>query len=189
MASCLCWKATGTRRVRWVGGRRTTHMPRYVILVNWTDQGIKNVKQTARAHRPRRRDRREARVEAGAGLLDGRSLRHGHRLRGTGRRSPERPPPGDRLFGQRANHHAKGLRRRRDVGDTPEARLNGSISENSILRGTPVTSSTRQNKIVTASSKRTSCGVSSGGPSDAPLVGELGWPSFYLTNHADFRLV
>ena len=22
-------------------------MPRYVVLVNWTDQGIKNVKQTA----------------------------------------------------------------------------------------------------------------------------------------------
>src|SRR5829696_372236 len=83
-----------------------------------------------RAHRPRWRYRREARVEVGAGLLDGRSLRHAHRLRGTGRRSPERPPPGDMLFGQRANHHAKSLRRRRDVGDTPEARLSRSTSEN-----------------------------------------------------------
>jgi uncharacterized protein with GYD domain len=29
-------------------GRRKerTHMPRYVVLVNWTDQGIENVKQT-----------------------------------------------------------------------------------------------------------------------------------------------
>jgi uncharacterized protein with GYD domain len=34
------------RRVRWAGERRGTHMPRYVVLVNWTDQGIKNVKQT-----------------------------------------------------------------------------------------------------------------------------------------------
>ena len=36
----------GTHRVRWVGERRRTHMPRYVVLVNWTDQGIRNVKQT-----------------------------------------------------------------------------------------------------------------------------------------------
>src|SRR5215204_7286718 len=45
------------------------------------------------AYRQRRRDRREARVEVGAGLLDRRTLRHGHHLRGAGRRSPERPPP------------------------------------------------------------------------------------------------
>src|SRR5215210_957311 len=35
-----------TRRLRQAGGRRTRHMPRYVVLVNWTDQGIRNVKQT-----------------------------------------------------------------------------------------------------------------------------------------------
>jgi len=34
------------RRVRWAGERRGTYMPRYVVLVNWTDQSIKNVKQT-----------------------------------------------------------------------------------------------------------------------------------------------
>jgi hypothetical protein len=66
---------------------------------------------------------REARVEVGASLLDHRSLRHGHHLRGTGRRSPERPPSVDRLSWQRANHHAPGVRRRREVWDTPEARL------------------------------------------------------------------
>src|SRR5215213_545413 len=76
-----------------------------------------------RAHGPRRRARREARVGVGAGLLDRRSLRHAHRLRGTRRGSPERLPPPDRLFGQRANHHAPSLRGGRDVGDTPEARL------------------------------------------------------------------
>jgi uncharacterized protein with GYD domain len=39
-------KAWRTRQVRWAGQRRRTHMPRYVVLVNWTDQGIRNVKQT-----------------------------------------------------------------------------------------------------------------------------------------------
>jgi hypothetical protein len=82
-----------------------------------------------RAHRPRRRDRREAWIEVGAGLLDGRNLRHGHRIRGTGRGSHKRPPPGDRLFGQRANHHASSVRRGRDVGVTKEARLSRSSSE------------------------------------------------------------
>src|SRR5918992_320490 len=67
--------------------------------------------------------RREARVEVGASLLDRRSLRHGHRLRGTRRRGAQRPPSGDRLTWQRANHHAQGVRRGGDVGDTPEARL------------------------------------------------------------------
>src|SRR5215204_3849128 len=76
-----------------------------------------------RAYRQRRRARREARVEVGASLLDRRSLRHGHHLRGTGRRSTERPPSGDRLSGQRANHHAPGVQRGRNVEDTPEARL------------------------------------------------------------------
>src|SRR5215212_3340120 len=70
----------------------------------------KERKADHRAYRPRRGDRREAWVEVGAGLLDGRSLRYGHRLRGARRRSHERPPPGDRLFGQRANHHAPSLR-------------------------------------------------------------------------------
>src|SRR5215208_2416906 len=76
-----------------------------------------------RAHRQRRRHCREAWVEVGAGLLDGRSLRHGLRLRGTQRRSPERPPTGDRLFGQRQNHHAKSVRRGGDVRVTKEAGL------------------------------------------------------------------
>jgi uncharacterized protein with GYD domain len=39
-------KRAETRRIRPAGERRRTHMPRYVVLVNWTDQGIKNVKQT-----------------------------------------------------------------------------------------------------------------------------------------------
>jgi uncharacterized protein with GYD domain len=39
-------RAGTPRRVRWAGERRRTHMPRYVVLVNWTDQGIRNVKQT-----------------------------------------------------------------------------------------------------------------------------------------------
>jgi uncharacterized protein with GYD domain len=39
-------ESAGTHRVGWVGERRRTHMPRYVVLVNWTDQGIRNVKQT-----------------------------------------------------------------------------------------------------------------------------------------------
>jgi hypothetical protein len=82
------------------------------------------------AYRQRQRSRREARVEVGAGLLDRRSLRHGLHLRGTGRRSLERPSPRDRLFGQRANHHAPSLQRGRDVGDTLEARLRLSTSEN-----------------------------------------------------------
>jgi uncharacterized protein with GYD domain len=38
-------KRYGTRRVR-RAGERSTHMPRYVVLVNWTDQGIRNVRQT-----------------------------------------------------------------------------------------------------------------------------------------------
>jgi uncharacterized protein with GYD domain len=37
-------KSVKTRRVaREEGGR---YMPRYVVLVNWTDQGVRNVKQT-----------------------------------------------------------------------------------------------------------------------------------------------
>jgi uncharacterized protein with GYD domain len=39
-------KRAETRRIRPAGERRRTHMPRYVVLVNWTDQGIRNVKQT-----------------------------------------------------------------------------------------------------------------------------------------------
>ena len=39
-------KRADTRRVRPAGERRTAHMPRYVVLANWTDQGIKNVKHT-----------------------------------------------------------------------------------------------------------------------------------------------
>src|SRR5215210_5345469 len=80
------------------------------------------------AYRQRRYARRQARVEVGASLLDRRSLRYGHHLRGTRRRSPERPPSGDRLSWQRANHHAPGLQRGRDVGDTPEAPLSRSTS-------------------------------------------------------------
>src|SRR5215217_4087517 len=76
-----------------------------------------------RAYRQWRRDSREAWVEVGASLLDRRSLRYGHHLRGTRRQSPERPPSGDRLAWQRADHHAPGVRRGRDVGDTPETRL------------------------------------------------------------------
>jgi uncharacterized protein with GYD domain len=34
-----------TRRVIWAGERRG-YMPTYVVLVNWTDQGIRSVKQT-----------------------------------------------------------------------------------------------------------------------------------------------
>jgi uncharacterized protein with GYD domain len=34
-------------RVRWAGeGRRSTRMPRYVVLANWTDRGIRDVKHT-----------------------------------------------------------------------------------------------------------------------------------------------
>src|SRR5215212_1290594 len=40
------------------------------------------------AYRQRRRDSREAWVDVGASVLDRRSLRHGHHLRGAGRRSP-----------------------------------------------------------------------------------------------------
>src|SRR5215203_7040883 len=87
-----------------------------------------------RAYRQWRRDSREAWVEVGASLLDRRSLRYGHHLRGTRRQSPERPPSGDRLSWQRANHHAESVQRGRDVGDTPEARLRLSTSENSVKR-------------------------------------------------------
>src|SRR5215210_6623552 len=84
-----------------------------------------------RADRPRRRDRRETRAEVGAGLLDRGTLRHGLRLRGTGRRSHERPPPGDQqLYGHHTNHHAPSLRRARDVGHPPEDWLSRPTSEN-----------------------------------------------------------
>src|SRR5215212_10013591 len=86
------------------------------------------------AYRQRRYARRQARVEVGASLLDRRSLRYGHHLRGTRRQSPERPPSGDRLSWQRANHHAESVQRGRDVGDTPEARLRLSTSEKAVKR-------------------------------------------------------
>jgi uncharacterized protein with GYD domain len=35
-----------TLRVHLAGERKGTHMPRYVVLANWTDQGIRNVKHT-----------------------------------------------------------------------------------------------------------------------------------------------
>src|SRR5215210_8676229 len=95
--------------------------------------GPRNTKRQAdhRADRPRRRDRRETRAEVGAGLLDRGTLRHGRRLRGTGRRSHERPPPADQqLYGHHTNHHAKSLRRARDVGHPPEDRLSRPTSEN-----------------------------------------------------------
>src|SRR5215204_1784218 len=80
---------------------------------------------------PRRRDRRETRAEVGAGLLDRGTLRHGRRLRGTRRRSHERPPPGDQqLYGHHTNHYAPSLRRARDVGHPPEDRLSRPTSEN-----------------------------------------------------------
>ena len=44
MASCLWWK--GPENLAGSLGGKRTHMPRYVVLVNWTDQGIRNVKQT-----------------------------------------------------------------------------------------------------------------------------------------------
>src|SRR5215212_7501267 len=95
--------------------------------------GPRNTKRQAdhRADRPRRRARRETRAEVGAGLLDRGTLRHGRRLRGTQRRSHERPPPGDQqLYGNHTNHHAPSLRRARDVGHPPEDRLSRPTSEN-----------------------------------------------------------
>src|SRR5215212_9078704 len=87
-----------------------------------------------RADRPRRRHRRETRAEVGAGLLDRGTLRHGRRLRGTGRRSHERSPPGDQqLYGHHTNHHDPSLRRARDVGHPPEDRLSRPTSENPLL--------------------------------------------------------
>src|SRR3712207_9504084 len=98
-------------------------MPKYVVLVSWTDQGIKNVKQTIE------------RTDHGGEI----AKKHGLKLEraywtvgaydmvcvfeAPDKRSPERPPPRDRLFGQRADHHAASVRRGRDVGDPPEARL------------------------------------------------------------------
>src|SRR4051812_16343245 len=103
-------------------------MPRYVVLANWTDQGIRNVKHTTERmdHGGELTEKHGSKLELS--LLDRRSLRHAHHLRGIGGRSPERLPPPDRFFGQRQNHHAKSLRRGRDVGDTPEARLRDSAN-------------------------------------------------------------
>src|SRR5215208_3593448 len=88
-----------------------------------------------RAYRPWWRDRPEARVEAGAGLLDRRVLRYGRHLHSPRRRSHERPPARDRLVGQRAINHASSLRRAGDVGHTPEARLSPPTSEDTPSRG------------------------------------------------------
>src|SRR3712207_137841 len=88
-----------------------------------------------RADRPRRRDRRETRAEVGAGLLDLGTLRHDRRLRGTGRRSHERPPPGDQqLYGHHTNHDVTSLRRARNVGHPPEDRLSRPTLENTLTR-------------------------------------------------------
>src|SRR5829696_9981010 len=67
-------KSVNTRWVTRPGGRRRVHAP----LAD------------PPAYRRRRRARREARVEVGASLLDRRSLRHSHRLRGTRRRGAQR---------------------------------------------------------------------------------------------------
>ena len=107
-------------------------MPRYVVLAKWTDQGIRNVEHTTE------------RMDHGGELAE----KHGLELEqaywtvgpydmltlfeAPDEEAPERLPPGDRLFGQRQNHHAAGLRRGRDVGDTPEARLRLSTSENAV---------------------------------------------------------
>jgi len=73
-------------------------MPTYVVLVNWTEQGIKNVKQTIE------------RTDSGGEIAEKHGLKleqaywsvgayeYGHPLRSP-RRSHECPPPGDRLFG------------------------------------------------------------------------------------------
>src|SRR5215211_5624450 len=78
------------------GGRQ---MPTYVVLVNWTEQGIKNVKQTIE------------RTDSGGEIAEKHGLKleqaywsagayeYGHPLRSPRRRSHECPPPGDRLFG------------------------------------------------------------------------------------------
>src|SRR5215212_907988 len=117
-----------------IANRYKRRRKRSYAVLRGLDQlyGPRNTKRQAdhRAERPRRRDRRDTRAEVGAGLLDRGTLRYGRRLRGTGRRSHERPPPGDQqLYGHHTNHHAPSLRRARDVGHPPKDRLSRPTSE------------------------------------------------------------
>ena len=108
-------------------------MPTYVVLINFTDQGIRNVKQTTERtdHGGEIAEKHGLKLEQA--YWTGGALRHGRRLRGTGRRSHERPPPGDQqLYGHHTNHHAPSLRRARDVGHPPEDRLSRPTSEQPI---------------------------------------------------------
>ena len=103
-------------------------MPRYVVLANWTDQAIKNVKHTTERmdHGGEIAEKHGSKLEQAywtVGPYDMLTLFEAPEEVG-----PERLPPPDRLFGQRQDHHAAGLRRGRDVGDTPEARLRLSTS-------------------------------------------------------------
>src|SRR5215204_6020150 len=85
------------------GGGRDL-MPTYVVLINFTDQGIRNVKQTTE------------RTDHGGEIAE----KHGLKL--------EQP------YGHHTNHHAPNLRRARDVGHPPEDRLSRPTSENTYSR-------------------------------------------------------
>src|SRR5215217_1349731 len=82
-------KSVNTRWVTRPGGRRRVHAP--LRSPGELDRSrCKKRQADPPAYRQRRRARREARVEVGASLLDRRSLRHSHRLRGTRRRGAQR---------------------------------------------------------------------------------------------------
>jgi hypothetical protein len=106
-------------------------MPCYVVLVNWTNQGIRNVKHTIE------------RTDSGGDI----AKKHRLKLKQaywTGEPmtwSPSSKPPTTKpcaptswrsALWATANHHAPSVRRGRNVGDTPEARLTRSTSENSV---------------------------------------------------------
>jgi uncharacterized protein with GYD domain len=113
-------------------------MPTYVVLVNWTDQGIRNVKHTIE------------RTDSGGEIAEkhGLKLEQTYWMVGAYDMVTVFEPPGDEAMsahlleigslGNVRTNHAKSIRRGRDVGDTPEARLSTIQRRRTLLLRTSV---------------------------------------------------
>jgi hypothetical protein len=88
-------------------------MPTYVSLLNWTDQGIRNVKETLQRADSASEPCPEARGQL-AGLLDRKSLRPCLPHRSPRRRERYRLPLGGLLGRQHQDYYATCIRPRRD---------------------------------------------------------------------------
>ena len=98
-------------------------MPTYITLAKWTDQGIRNIKDTVTRTEQVRAAAEKARRPAARGLVDSGRLRCRHRLGVAGRRVGQRRVA-DAGHGRPCPHRDDaGLHTGGDAADHPEAAL------------------------------------------------------------------